>query len=144
MRLPLLIALLCAVPAAYAADVYKWTDAGGVVHYSDTEPAAASGVQLVHLNGTATSPPVGTAQPAGERAAAAVEPATPAQGTLVTAKSENGDKLCAQARSNLELLQSNQPVGLDPGGSGKAEPLDNAARQRQIANAQTLIGRYCK
>ena len=141
MRLYFSIALLCAVPAAFAADVYKWTDAGGVVHYSDTEPAGASDVQLVHLNGTATA---GTTQANAEANPAMAEAAKPAQGTLVAAKSENGDKLCAQARSNLELLQSNQPVGLDPGGSGKAEPLDDAARQRQIANAQSLIARYCK
>ena len=35
------------------------------------------------------------------------------------------------------------PVGMDTG-TGKPQPLDDNARQRQIGNAQTIIATYCK
>jgi len=54
------------------------------------------------------------------------------------------ERRCADARNNLELLQSKYTVGLDPQGTGKPEILDDQARQAQIARAQTLIATDCK
>jgi glutaredoxin len=41
---PILFALILALPAS--AGVYKWTDAQGRIHYSDSPPAAARTTQL--------------------------------------------------------------------------------------------------
>jgi len=52
-KLPLL-ALLLVAASAYAADsqVYKWTDAGGVIHYSDAPPPKdTQNVQTVRVSG---------------------------------------------------------------------------------------------
>ena len=49
------IALACCAKVASAAEVYKWTDAGGVVHYADTEPAAALNAQRLHVRGSGTT-----------------------------------------------------------------------------------------
>jgi len=146
LRTVLLIVLVTGSMAAAAADVYKWTDAAGVVHYSDTEPAAQVNAQKLHLFGAATSEvaPGATgganaAEESGEDAAAK----TKLPGTLASAV-QSAEKRCDQARTNLELLQSKFTVGLDSGGTGKAEVLDDQARQAQIAAAQTLIATYCK
>jgi len=65
-------ALLAGRPAAQAATVYKWTDADGVVHYSDhPEPGAEKIV-------TATGSSRGSSTPASSGSASAAKPKAPA------------------------------------------------------------------
>lgn len=137
----LLVLAVASAPAA-AADVYKWTDAGGVVHYSDTEPANELKAQRLHLTETSTNEVAAGTTESGEPMSAARPDKTP-DGTLVSAV-QSAERRCADARNNLELLQSKYAVGLDPQGTGKPEVLDDQARQAQIARAQTLIAANCK
>ena len=140
----MLIAALGACTAAAAADAYKWVDANGVVHFSDTQPAAELKAQKVHVSAPVNATQAAAAQPAAADDQKSVD-ANPAQATVVAAsEKQDAQKRCQQARASLELLQSNQAVGLDPGPGGKPVPLDDAARQRQIASTQLLIGTYCK
>jgi len=144
LRNVMLMAALGACAAAQAADAYKWVDANGVVHFSDTQPAAELKAQKVHVSGS-----VSAAKAPGTEAAAATDQksvdTSSAQGTVVAASdNQDAQKRCHQARTSLDLLQSKQPVGLDPGPGGKPVPLDDQARQRQIASMQVLIGMYCK
>jgi opacity protein-like surface antigen len=130
--------------AAAATDVYKWTDATGVVHYSDTEPAAELKAQLLHLSGTsakqvAATPPAD----AGSAADDGTQGAQP-EGNTQTATAPSAGKRCEQARADLELLQSQTPVGIDKNGDGKPEALDAQARQAQIARAQLIIAQACR
>jgi hypothetical protein len=129
--------------AAHAADVYKWVDAGGVVHYSDTEPARGIKSERLHLTGTAATASNDAATPQPDDSAASPGDAPAVDKTLVSA-AQSAEKRCATARENLEVLQGNSPVGLDTGGSGQARVLDDAGRKAQIAAAQTLIATYCK
>lgn len=49
-RLPVLLSLLVAAHAAGAAEIYRWTDDDGVVHYSQWAPVAAvSDAETVEL-----------------------------------------------------------------------------------------------
>lgn len=142
-RLWVLIALLGSVLAAQAADAYKWVDANGVMHYSDTAPPPETQAQLVHLTGTGgTTAPAAieddTANTDESGGAAAKKPPGTLASSVVSA-----EKHCADARANLEVLQRSGPVGFNTG-TGKPQPLDDNARQRQIANAQTIIATYCK
>jgi hypothetical protein len=123
--------------SAAAADVYKWVDAAGVVHYSDTEPPKEAKAQLVHLSGSGAN----AAEATADEAPAA--PPKAADGTVV--KSGPSDELqCERARNDLELLQGNGAVGLEDAKGGPAKPLDDASRQSQIARAQSLIATFCK
>ena len=140
----LFIALVGAVTAAHAADAYRWVDAKGVVHWSDAPPPVESKAELVHLPGTGRTAGAAVAipdEPAkaddSEEAGEKKEP-----GTLASSV-QSAEKRCAEARANLEVLQRSGPVGMDSG-NGKPQPLDDAARQRQIGNAQTIIATYCK
>jgi hypothetical protein len=144
-----IIALACAATVASAAEVYKWTDAGGVVHYSDTEPAAALNAQRLHVRGSGTTESgadgdaVRSADPAGADTGPQADAAA-LPGQKVVNGAESAARRCQQARANLELLQSNYPVGLDAAGNGKAEALGAAAREQQIRRAQSMIATYCK
>jgi hypothetical protein len=143
-RLWLFVALAGTVAAAQAAEAYRWVDANGVVHYSDVTPPVDSKAELVHLRGTGST--TGVAVPISDEPAKADDSEEPGEkkppGTLASSV-QSAEKRCADARTNLEVLQRNGPVGIDSG-NGKPEPLDDNARQRQIGNAQTIIATYCK
>ncbi len=147
-KLPLL-ALLLVGTFAYAAtegQVYKWTDAGGVTHYSDAPPPKdTQNVQMVRVSGGSHSVSAGNSENAEKPAvdAAATQPAPATQNTAMADTAANRVKACAQARSNLELLQSKFPVSV-AGADGKSQALDDKARQAQIADASAQIALYCK
>jgi len=140
----ILIALLGMTAAAQAADAYRWVDANGVVHYSDAPPPVEAKAELVHLPGTVKA--AGAAVPVTDEPAKADDSEEPGEkkppGVLASSV-QSAEKRCADARANLEVLQRSGPVGMDTG-TGKPQPLDDNARQRQIGNAQTIIATYCK
>ena len=138
-RKSLIIALVLAAASAQAADVYKWTDAGGVVHYSDTEPPPSMKSEIVHLNGTAPTTAAAAANDADEGGGAKTPP-----GEQLASAAQSAEKSCEQARANLEVLQSKFAVGMDTSGTGKPEVLDDNARKAQIASAQSIIATYCQ
>ena len=140
----MLIALLGTMAAAQAADAYRWVDANGVVHYSDAPPPAESKAELVHLPGTGrTAGAAGALPDEPAKADDSEEPGEKKPPGVLASSVQSAEKRCADARANLEVLQRNGPVGVDTG-SGKPQPLDDNARQRQIGNAQTIIATYCK
>ena len=140
-----LLVLSCFTIGAYATDqqVYKWTDAGGVVHFSDAPPPKdAKDVQLMRVSGSDRPRNVDSSpnaepgsNPEGENGGTpAAAPADP--------KDANA-KACATARNNLDLLQSKMPVSVT-GADGKPIPLDDKARAAQVAAANANIELYCK
>ena len=137
-----LVLVLASVPAA-AAVVYKWIDPGGVVHYSDTEPAPELKAERMHLIGTSTGDAKAGATDQGDAAIPAPAAETAREGTQVSSV-QSAARRCSEARNNLEVLQSKFAVGFDAQGNGKPEVLDEQGRKMQIARAQTLIATYCK
>jgi uncharacterized protein DUF4124 len=139
-----LVALLGGFAAAQATDAYKWVDANGVMHYSDTAPPPETKSELVHLRGTGTT----AAAPAAIEDDTADngesrKPAGAAQNTVASAV-VTAEKRCADARANLEVLQRKGPVGFDTGSKDTPRVFDDNERQRQISSAQTIIATYCK
>jgi hypothetical protein len=142
----LLLVLSCCMTAAYAANqqVYKWTDAAGVTHFSDAPPPKdAQNVQLIRVSGNdrphsieATNSEPGS-QPADD-------PDNP--GGAAAAADKPGDasaKACAGARNNLDLLNSKVQVSV-MGADGKPQPLNDKTRAAEIAAANAQIAAYCK
>jgi len=142
-RISLWIVLALAAAAVQAAEMYKWTDAAGVVHYSDSEPPAQVKASKVHVAGTKTAGASDAAANDADEPEAAAAKAVAADDTLAS-KVQSAERRCEQARANLEVLQGKFTVGMDISGTGKAEPLDDKQRQAQIAAAQTVIATYCK
>ena len=141
-----LLTLSCFMVGAYAADqqVYKWTDASGVTHFSDAPPPKdAKGVQLMRVS-SSDRPRAADSQSNSETGGA--EPGSSANGASESGTANSGNanaKACATARNNLEILNSKMPVSVT-GPDGKAVPLDDKARQAQIAVANANIELYCK
>jgi len=126
---------------AHAADAYKWVDANGVVHFSETPPAPELKAEKVHVSGTKAqaTPPAA----ADDQKSVDAKPA-PTKTLVAAADKQESETRCQQARASLELLQSKRPVGLDNGTGAKPVALDDQARQQQIGSLQVIIGTYCK
>ena|SRR5690348_1353409 len=136
-RLPLALVLLLLAPAV-AAQVYKWTDSHGTVHYSETPPPQGTQYKRIDTNGMEQP-----ASPAPAKAAApAATTATPAADAgQMPNTPENRAKLCSSLKANLDLLKGKEGVMLEEG--GKSVPLDETQRSQQIALAEQQYQQYC-
>ena len=142
----LLFALICVVSSACLAkgseQVYKWTDAAGIVHFSDAPPPkGTANVQTMRVSGGDRPREVPAENT--ENAAAPTSANSAAQKGVVADAKADRTKNCATAHDNLNLLQSKYPVSM-AGTDGKQQPLDEKARAAQIADANALIDIYCK
>lgn len=134
-----LFAILLLASGGALAQAYKWTDAQGTVHYSESAPPA--GTKFSRITTTGSVEPIAAAptQPPSEESAdkPAEAPAKPMEDTP-----ENRSKLCTSLKSNLDTLRSSGPVVMEQ--AGKPQALNDAQRQQQLATAQTQYGEFCK
>jgi hypothetical protein len=138
MRRYLVLAFLLAVCPLAFGQAYKWKDAQGVTHYSDSPPPAGTKVEKIKTSGVVI-PPAGEAAPAATPAPAATKPA-PDQ---VTDTPANRAKLCDQLHKNADTLSKEKNVSVDDG-KGGSKVLDDAGRARQVETTQAQITLYCK
>jgi hypothetical protein len=131
------VALLLLAPLA-TAQVYKWTDASGTVHYSQAPPAEGTSYKKVTTTGSVEAPnptPAANAvaKPA-DNAAASTEPLpdTP----------ENRSNLCKSLTANLAALKGSAPVVMQK--DGKATALDDSQRKQQAAADTAQYNQYCQ
>jgi len=110
--------LLFASASAAATDMYKWKDANGVTHYSETPPP-------------------------GQRAEARrMDGSDPVQPETQAATAESPQ--CTTARQNLSLLGGNKQVMQDTDGDGKGDTLlDDSQRDAQRNLAEAAVRAYC-
>ena len=110
--------LLAAAPTlAQQQRVYQWKDAKGVTHYTDLPPTQAHKSRDIDNKGN--TPEIATVKPV-----------------------EN--EQCANSRSNLTRLQTNQAVGVDTDGDGKSDRnLSSDERASQIELNQAASKAYC-
>lgn len=143
----LLLSLALAATAAQSDQVYKWTDANGVTHFTDQPPAQGTKFDKVQINadlgkmGTqdSSNPPSTATDSTSVNASGKNQPA-PVPENPVQAMA----KACEQSRAQLELLQSKHQVSMDTKGNGQAQVLDDAARKAEIVKAQEAVAAYCK
>ncbi|GEM_PF-409573 len=133
-------ALVMAVANAHAGDYYKWTDAHGTVHFSQTPPPAGQKSKLVHVeNGASTPPPPGLDyQP---QTAAQKAKAISAQSALERADVKAVDANCATARRNITQLALDKPLALS--NASDVQTLTPDQRTQALADAQTQAAKYC-
>lgn len=148
MRRPLIAATLLLLapvvisPGAIAQQVYKWTDASGSVHYSDTPPPKGNTSKKITLTGIAQSsgaePAKSESAPGSEQASGKPEP-TPQKPVADTP--ENRKKLCGTLKGNLEILRDKKPVVVQEGNQAKV--LDDSQRKQQQSTAEAQYKQYC-
>ncbi len=139
MTVFLLAALLAG--GAVAAQVYKWKDADGKMHYSDTPPPA--GAKVTPLSMRAGDQPVSSvaspkAPPIVGKNASGAEASAPA----AQAQSEKDPKLCQQAQARKTFLQSGQ-LTKSVNEKGEVEFMNDQKRAEALADAQKAIERFC-
>lgn len=145
-RTVLLILALTAPCVAMAAgqQAYRWTDAKGVVHFSDSRPAKGVKYDVVNMK-TATTTRTPTADERGAGSASDNESSADSssaeqastEGQTAKDTPANRAKLCATLADNIELLQGNQPVI----SGGKV--LDDEQRAQQLTLAQQQQQQFC-
>lgn len=107
--------------------IYTWTDAQGVVHYSQIAPekGTAQVRDIKHPSAKASLPEARTqAQP--------------------KANDKTDDELsCERATLNLDRLNKQAPLAIDRKGDGKTEPMTTDDRAAAKALAQRQIDIFC-
>ncbi len=139
-RLLIAVALLLLAPLA-TAQVYKWTDAHGTVHYSEAPPAQGTTYSKVTTTGTVeplskSTPPTPTQDNSAGRTESKPAPKT------VADTPANRKSLCDSLQSNLATLQGSGAVVMEK--DGKPNALDAAQRKQQIDTAQAQYNQYCQ
>ena len=139
-RLLIAVTLMLLAPLA-TAQVYKWTDAHGTVHYSEAPPAQGTKYNKVTTTGTVEplSKPVARAHT--EDSSASLTAPKPAPKTVADTPA-NRKSLCDSLQSNLATLQSSSPVVMEK--DGKPSALDAAQRKQQVDTAQSQYNQYCQ
>ena len=131
-RLILAVVLLSLVPPALA-QIYKWKDAAGTTHYSETPPPSGTAFHRLNLVSDTSATPTGvTAASAGSAAPPAAPADTPA----------NRAKLCADLTNNLKELRGSMALNIDDG-HGKPVAMTAERRQQETATAQAQYQQYC-
>jgi len=135
-RLPLVLALLLLAPAV-VAQVYKWTDAHGTVHYSESPPP--QGTPYKRITTTGSEQPV-TPPPARETDKAA-PPASESAAAPVADTPENRARLCSSLKANLDLLKGKGAVVMEQ--EGKPVALNDEQRDQQVALSEKQYQQFC-
>lgn len=139
-RLLIAVALLSLAPLA-SAQVYKWTDATGTVHYSQSPPNEGTNYKQITTTGSAK--PLAAPAAASPAAKTGGEPGLEPQASTapVADTADNRNKLCDALKNNIAALQGSGPVVMNQG--GKQVALDNAQRKQQTDAAQAQQTQFC-
>jgi hypothetical protein len=131
-RLIIVVALLLLAPLAQA-QVYKWTDAHGTTHYSETPPAEGTNFKKVKTNGTD--------EPLAAPASASTSAAAAPSGQPGADTAEDRSQRCNSLKANLDALRGSGPVVMQQ--DGKTVVLDANQRKLQANVAQSQYELYC-
>lgn len=136
-----LVSGLLLIAGAASAQVYKWTDASGTVHYSESAPPAGTRFTRIHTSGNAdpVAPP-----PADESPALPATASTDNEAKKPMADTpENRTRLCGSLETNLAALKTTGPVVVMDQ-TGTPRKLDDEQRQQQLQVTQTQYQQYCQ
>ncbi|MCG6932783.1 MAG: DUF4124 domain-containing protein [Gallionella sp.] len=144
-----LLILLILASANSFAEVNKWVDGQGRVHYSDQPPPPDARAEALRSTSVAASGVAGTGEQTFVQQEAALKKSQLAQqkdAAQAAAKQANADALksnCEAAQQNLRSLQSGARI-MDVNASGERYYLDDSQRQQRIDKVQQDISNLCK
>lgn len=125
----LLLLSLAFSSGTQAASLYKWTDADGNTHYSQTPPEEGSAQKLQVKDKPATQPEKPTEKDE-----------LPEVSEKEARRAEIWRKNCEIARSNLESYKTSKRVMQE---DGTIITLSDEMRKSKIQEAQKNIDKYC-
>ncbi len=137
-----------AVTVHAQADLYKWTDDQGKVHYTDQPPTLKAQIikndtaaAQAGITSQATQSLDARDQAYQKRRKEADEARAKADKEAEQARVQREN--CAKARNNLSTLQ-NTPRVYTTGAAGQRTYMDDAARARALADSQKAAADFCK
>jgi hypothetical protein len=143
-RLIALAVALAFVPLAWA-QLYKWVDKDGKVHYSDTPPATQDSKQLsVQTGGGTPPPPPPAAQKDGKAEKGPVDPKEAARKAEDDAKRvAAAAERCGRAQRYLKTLTDGGRI-INYDSKGERQIMDDAQIESEKARAQKAVDESCK
>jgi cytoskeletal protein RodZ len=139
-RLPIALVLLLVAPLA-TAQVYKWTDAQGITHYSETPPPGNTKYSQVSV-ASGSEAPASSSTSAASTASSDSSPSSSGTPTQTPDTPENRAKLCASLKANISTLQGSGPVVMQ-GPGGEQHLLNADQRKQQLDAGQSQYQQYC-
>lgn len=149
-RLPVFVFAVAglALAASASAQVYKWKDANGVTHYSDSAPANGTNYQKVKISSGATTPvipaPVSSSAAATATTSDAAAGSPPASGSTarIPDTAANRAKLCKDLDRNIGLLSGDQPL-TSGDASSPQQNMSDVQRRQELNTARAQKEQYC-
>ena len=136
--LTLLTVLALMLPMSASAQVYKWKDANGTTHFSEMPPPQGVKYQSIHTRADADQPRTSTPdQPQADNGSV-----THGDNGGKDGRSPQLKRFCAQLKSNIALLKSNQSLQR-MGSNGKTSPINDKVRAQQLKQQQQRYNAYC-
>lgn len=124
--------------------MYSWTDANGVVHFSDVQPQGQSArEEKIPMDVGSGTPSRGSSvSPAGPSIAEQKRQEIASKADQAkTAKAANSAK-CSAWKSEVEQLEPNRRV-FYTNDQGETERMDDVARTDRVAELKSLIEQNC-
>lgn len=135
----LLCAILSPALAFAAADMYSWTDANGVKHFSDSPPpASVRNAQKISVHGGVTA---SAEKPTDADANVAATGSGPGMAAAAGYSPEAIQRNCEAARRNRAAAQAHQNDLRQAGPQADAQAI--AADQTEIDKAEQQIQLFC-
>lgn len=140
---PLIVSIgLFAMFSASAADpVFKWKDAQGHSHYSQSPPQGIK-YETIAASGAPVDGSI-TSTESAQSANSAAQPEHGAANAESTPAQKQRTKLCETARANAVTLKSNATVIGDVNGDGKAVTLNVQQHDAALSDANKEVALYC-
>lgn len=133
-----IILSMSATDALAAKKFYKWVDDQGVVHYSATPPNGQKSSVITTYNRRGTPAPNQTTGKPGE-----TNKETEAPQKQETKEQIKDPKLCASAKKNLEVIETNHRIRLR-GEDGKMKMLSAEEKEAQKKNSEQIASDHCE
>lgn len=147
MRRPFMaLALLLVAPLA-CAQVYKWTDAHGTTHYSESPPPTGTKYSQVSVTTGSSAPMSSDNASAGSSSTTSSSSQSNSSDNAqptgnVADTPENRQKLCSSLKANIGTLQGSGPVVMS-GNGGQQQLLNADQRKQQLDASQSQYSQYC-
>lgn len=131
----MLTLLMAVVPGmAMSASVFKWTDKDGITHFGDRQPVGANS-ETVHvrsgtLSGSKNNRPSAQQRLNELQEKQQAETEKKQETAVDTARRKQREANCENARSNLDVIQSNARIRIEENGEMRYLTPDEIAEQR--------------
>ena len=147
MRSAALLLCLALAAAAGAADVYKWTDKDGKVHFGDAPPPDAIGAQRTGITSAPTDPTrlevLDTQQELQKKQSAMEDELRANQAKRAEEERANKQSACDAARKRYEGVQHSRKFATT-GADGKEAWMSGADADKMKADLKAAADKACE